>query len=792
LEPTTHWRPVGRLLEGDPRRVAGFEVLGRLGAGGMGVVYLADHPDRGRAALKFVRDGAGDASFRERFRREVAAVERVRSPRVAPVLAADPDAATPWLATAFVDGPTVAEAVDGTTPMAGDRLVALAVALADALAAIHAAGVVHRDLKPGNILLTPETPVVIDFGIAALRDAPALTRTGMSVGTPGWMAPEQVRGQACGPPADVFAWGLVVAFAASGQPAFGRGPADALFYRVVHEAPDLPALPPPLDGLVREALTKDSAARPDVARLLAVLAGPVLEPAAAGATAIGPTLADRTAVVPTIVARGWGVEAIPARPPGGPGFWFAGEEHHDARSLAAALQGAWDEAVDQAFRRRDPVWLGELGAFLQARGLDEADRLAADGPGADPPAACLARLLLALDPHLDPRVGSLWLTPEGLEAAGRSVAGGGPGGARLDEVAAARILRLWRSLSGMQRAATIDEQWLAATGAFTRHVAEVAPHAGLPSAAETRRASATLLLCAVHPDHERRLQRRLAAARRTRARHQPWWANLATDGRRDPAAAVLAVMTAERARAQSEEERRAARAAGSPGAAAGASRRAPGTPPAAARPAPARPLPPPPPPPPSPMYVPLLRARTSVHRTWTLVAALAGLVAYLWTVGTFGDALLAHYRTLEAGVDQIEAYRSASGSVGLAVLLIVVLPAAHVGTRKLVRQGASRSIVRAAAGGAAVLDILLGIVFLQAAALGVMVVGAALETGLSPGEPQAFGADQPWLLAGFLVPLGLVGVLLAVRGSWRFGRALFGRRVADVTGPGSRPLAVAA
>ncbi|HET6951094.1 MAG TPA: serine/threonine-protein kinase, partial [Acidimicrobiales bacterium] len=271
MAETTRWRPVGRLRPGDPHEVAGFEVAGRLGEGGMGVVYLADHPDLGRAALKLVRDGAVDASFRARFRREVAAAERVRSPRVAEVLAADPDAATPWLATAFVDGPTVAEAVDTSSPMTGDRLVALAVALADALAAIHRVDVVHRDLKPANILLTPETPVVIDFGIAALREAPALTRTGVAVGTPGWMAPEQVRGLPCGPPADVFAWALVVAFAASGRPVFGRGPADALFYRIVHEPPDVPDLPPELAGPVRAALDKDPAARPGVAHLLADL-----------------------------------------------------------------------------------------------------------------------------------------------------------------------------------------------------------------------------------------------------------------------------------------------------------------------------------------------------------------------------------------------------------------------------------------------------------------------------------------------------------------------------------------
>src|SRR5690606_32327157 len=313
------WRDVDRLRAGDPREVAGFEVVGRLGAGGMGVVYLAEHPQLGTAALKLVREGAtADASFRERFRREVAVAERVRSPRVARVLGADADAERPWLATAFIDGPTLQEAVAAEGPMSGDRLVALAVALADALAAIHRAKVVHRDLKPSNILLTAETPVVIDFGIASMREAPALTRTGMAIGTPGWMAPEQVRGRRCGPRADVFTWGLVVAYAASGKPPFGRGSADAVFYRIVHEAPTLPALPAPLDSLVREALTKDPRRRPAVARLLATLTAATAEATAVGATTVGPTLADRTAVVPTIVALGWGVDALPARPGGVP------------------------------------------------------------------------------------------------------------------------------------------------------------------------------------------------------------------------------------------------------------------------------------------------------------------------------------------------------------------------------------------------------------------------------------------------------------------------------------------
>jgi predicted Ser/Thr protein kinase len=796
LPETTRWRAVGRLQPGDPHHIAGFEVVGRLGEGGMGVVYLARHPELGTAAVKFVRAGGDDASFRERFRREVEAAERVDSPRVARVLAADPRAGTPWLATAFVDGPTLAEAVGDTGPMTGERLVALAVALVDALAAIHEVGVVHRDLKPSNILLTPETPVVIDFGIAALREAPALTRTGMALGTPGWMAPEQVRGRRCGPPADVFSWGLVVAYAASGRPLFGRGPAEALFYRVVHEAPELPELPPPLDALVPAALTKEPRLRPDVARVLATLTGEPLDATVPGDTALGLTVVDRTAVVPTIVALGWGVDALPLRPDGrsrrvpdvpdvpvaaasaGPAaparrmatFWFAGQEHRDARSLAMAFQSSWDAAVDQAFRRRDPIWLGELRAFLQALGLPDADGIVAGGTGDAPPTASMARLLLALDGNLDPRIGPVWLTPDGLAAAAQAVAAGrnGDGAAdRLTDIGAARVLRLWRGLPGMERAAAIDERWHAGTEAFDRFVTGVSHHAGWPTPVERHKATATLLLCAVHPDHERQLERRLAAARRTAARRQAWWAQLAAEGQRVPAAAVVAVMTADRARADAQGERQVARAADRDRRDhERADRRQRRAVVAAAQ----------------PRHVPVIRAQSGVRRGWILATMLAGLVVYLWAERTFGDALVAHYQRVDPGsaatADRIRSYRDASDATGLAVLLLVALPAVHVATRAVARQGASRGVVRLYAGVAAGLDLLLGLILVPAATLAGLVLGAGIEGALDPEVAPPFGAEEPWAAVAVLVPLGLVGLVLIVRSVWRLARVVFGRPVA--------------
>lgn len=766
----------------------------------MGVVYLGEHPEMGPAALKFVRTGGpDDAAFRARFRREVAAAERVHSPRVARVLGSDPDALLPWLATAFVDGPTLHEAVADGGPMTGDRLVALAVALADALAAVHDADVVHRDLKPSNILLTPETPVVIDFGIAAMREAPALTRTGTALGTPGWMAPEQVQGRACGPAADVFSWGLVVAFAASGRSPFGNGTADALFYRIVHEQPALPELPDPLAMLVRSALAKDPEQRPEVGTLLARLTGQPVEP-----TALGRTLADRTAIVPTIVALGWDVEALPSRPDGraravpegyqpepaervDAAFWYAGEDHRHLRSLAAAFQMRWDDAVTQVFRRRDPIWLGELRGFLQAHGADDVDRIVADGTGDTPPAASMARLVLMMDPGIDPRAGPLLLTPEGLEAAARAVVGGGGGvpglvrppsgdpaaGDRLAALFESRVLRLWRSLPGMERAAAIDERWHTYMGEFDRLVARISFHAGLPSPAERHRALATLLLCAVHPQHERQLDRRLTNARRTAARRQLWWAQLAADGQRDPAAAMLAVMTADRARSRSQDERQAARAVERERRAEDHRRRDRERADAQARRAAAVAV--------QPRVMPVRRALSSARRGWVLAVMMGALAVYLWADGTFTDSLIAYHERPDAddvaAAGTVRSVRDASRATGWAGLLVVLLPAMYVATRTILRRGGRRPWARAYAAGAAAVDLLLGLALVPAATLALLILSTGLEATADPAVAAPFG-DEPWAAVSVLLPFGVVGLVLIVRSTWRLARAVFGRPVA--------------
>ncbi|MEU0405574.1 bifunctional serine/threonine-protein kinase/ABC transporter substrate-binding protein [Streptomyces sp. NPDC006197] len=269
-EPAPEPGALQPLLPADPSSIAGYRLLGRLGAGGMGVVYLGRTAAGELAAVKVTHaDQADQPDFRARFRREVEAARRVSSPWAVPVTGADPDAPEPWMATAFVAGPSLGEAVTAHGPLPERSVRLLGWSVARALAAVHAAGLVHRDVKPGNVLLAVDGPRLIDFGIARATGETALTATDMVVGTPGFLAPEQAeaRTDAIGPPADVFALGCLLVYAATGRPPFGTGAVDALMYRTVHDEPDLTGVPEGLLDLVRACLAKDPTARPAAAEI---------------------------------------------------------------------------------------------------------------------------------------------------------------------------------------------------------------------------------------------------------------------------------------------------------------------------------------------------------------------------------------------------------------------------------------------------------------------------------------------------------------------------------------------
>ncbi|WP_017585297.1 serine/threonine-protein kinase [Nocardiopsis ganjiahuensis] len=253
----------------DPRYLGSFRLLGRLGSGGMGVVYAAlDGRDR-RAAVKCVhRSHTADREFRDRFEREVKMVRRVRAAPLPAFLGADTRAELPWLATEYVPGLTLDEHVRRYGPLRGPGLAFFAAGVAEALAAVHAAGVVHRDLKPGNVILSPDGPRVLDFGIARAVEETALTRTGGLVGTPGWISPEQYRGADATDRSDVFAWGGLIAYAATGSGPFGTAASDVVVSRVLSAQPSLEGVPAGLRETVGRALAKDPAHRPDAAGLL--------------------------------------------------------------------------------------------------------------------------------------------------------------------------------------------------------------------------------------------------------------------------------------------------------------------------------------------------------------------------------------------------------------------------------------------------------------------------------------------------------------------------------------------
>ncbi|MFF4910846.1 protein kinase [Streptomyces sp. NPDC001260] len=258
----------------EPTAVGPYRLLGRLGSGGMGRVYLGRSAGGRTVAVKIVHPHfALDDEFRARFRREVEAARKVGGAWTAPVLDADPEAAVPWVATAYAAGPSLAAAVADRGPLPVHSVRALGAGLAEALAAVHELGLVHRDVKPSNVLLTLDGPLLIDFGIARATDGTAsLTSTGVSIGSPGYMSPEQIAGKSATGAADVFSLGAVLVFAATGQAPFPGDSSAALLYKVVHEEPELGSLDGELREVAQACLAKDPAARPapgEVARRLA-------------------------------------------------------------------------------------------------------------------------------------------------------------------------------------------------------------------------------------------------------------------------------------------------------------------------------------------------------------------------------------------------------------------------------------------------------------------------------------------------------------------------------------------
>ncbi len=262
------------LQPGDPRRVGRWRLRARLGAGGMGIVYIAERRDGLTAALKLVRpELAADYAFRVRFGREVSAARAVSGICTARVLDADATGDQPFLVTELIEGPSLHERVAICGPLAPTQLVPLAVGLAEALDAISGAGLIHRDLKPSNVMLAADGPKVIDFGIAYAMEATALTATRTAVGSASFMSPEQARGDRLSSASDVFSWAGTLVFAASGQPPFGDGRPEAVLYRVMHEEPDLRHVPANVRHVVEQCLSKDPTRRPSPSDLVAALVG---------------------------------------------------------------------------------------------------------------------------------------------------------------------------------------------------------------------------------------------------------------------------------------------------------------------------------------------------------------------------------------------------------------------------------------------------------------------------------------------------------------------------------------
>ncbi|TDC54919.1 serine/threonine protein kinase [Actinomadura sp. KC345] len=305
------------LQPGDPRRLGSYEIVDRLGEGGQGVVYAGVDASGNRAAIKLLRaDLAGDTDARNRFVREAQAAKQVARFCTAQVLEADVAGDQPYIASEYVPGPSLFKQITETGPITGAALDRLAIGTATALVAIHQAGIVHRDFKPHNVIMAPDGPRVIDFGIARALDTGQTAAT-KAIGTPSYMAPEQVAGATLTEAVDVWAWATTMVFAATGRPPFGDDTVVAVINRVMHEPPSLEGVPEDLHRLIAACLVKEPERRPTAQQLMMALIG-------SGPGGAGQTRMDDPAQATTMLAEGSTIAAggaaagmMAGGPPGG-------------------------------------------------------------------------------------------------------------------------------------------------------------------------------------------------------------------------------------------------------------------------------------------------------------------------------------------------------------------------------------------------------------------------------------------------------------------------------------------
>ena len=302
-------------LDSLPRKIGPYRTIKKIGEGGMGVVYLGSDRDGNQVAIKVLGPAvAADPNARNRLAREVETMRRVKNRFVAEIVDADVDCPSPYIVTRYVPGRTLEEAIRQEGPLKGTALESVAEGLAEALTAIHAAGVVHRDLKPGNVMLDRGMPVVIDFGIAHIPDSTRLTKTGLVMGTPGYLAPEVIEGQSSSGASDVHSWGATVAYAATGRQPFGTGSYQTIFFRVLEGEAELDGIPPRLLPFVTDALSTDPKARPSARWLAGQLGSPFNGATRVDSPAVPRTRIERQLPAPTRVMPPPGEPAQPAKP----------------------------------------------------------------------------------------------------------------------------------------------------------------------------------------------------------------------------------------------------------------------------------------------------------------------------------------------------------------------------------------------------------------------------------------------------------------------------------------------